>query len=187
MACRDSRMDVFMALSNDPGAGAWSRTPLAAAPPFDRMDEPTLYEMPDGSVHMIVRDNSRSKRLIRAVSRDRGKTWSPPVLTNYPDATSKNFTGRLSGGQYFLINNPNTARRDPLAISFSADGWTFSNPLSIRSQAPPLRHKGRAKGSGSFQYPHALEHDGSLWVVYSTNKEDIEITQIDLKTVPPLR
>ena len=28
------------------------------------------------------------------------------------------------------------------------------------------------------QYPHALEHGGSLWVIYSTNKEDIQITEV---------
>jgi len=178
LVCRDSRMNVSMALRAS--AGAWQHTPLAAAPPFDKMDEPTLYETQNGEVHMLVRDNSRSGVLLRAVSRDHGVTFTAPVRTNYPDATSKNFPGRLSNGRYFLISNTNPRGRDPLAISFSRDGWTFGHPLAVRREPPPRRYAGRAKGSGSVQYPHALEHNGSLWVIYSTNKEDIEIAELPL-------
>jgi hypothetical protein len=185
MSCRDAEMNVSMALApdiddidaieniNDP---AWHFTPLASDPPFHKMDEPTWYRA--GSlVHMIVRDGNHSGRLIRVLSNDDGASWGAPALTNYPDATSKNFTGKLDGGPYFLINNPNPNGRDPLAISFSADGWAFGETLAIRKNAPPRRFEGRAKPSGSFQYPHAIEHGGSLWVIYSTNKEDIEISE----------
>jgi predicted neuraminidase len=179
LVCRDQNMDVFMALRRGPRE-AWTRTPLAAAPPNDRMDEPTFYATQGGEVHMLIRDNNKSGYLLRALSRDAGKTWTAPVRTNYPDATSKNFPGRLSNGWFFLINNPNPRKRDPLAISFSRDGWQFEKPLAIRKGAPERRFAGRAKGSGSLQYPHAIEHGGSLWVIYSTNKEDIEVTEIPL-------
>jgi hypothetical protein len=135
MICRDRNMDVSVALLDDPARLTWKRTPLAADPPFHRMDEPTWYQDPNGTVHMIVRDNTRSRKLIRALSRDGGVTWTRPVLTNYPDATSKNFTGRLSNGLYFLINNPNPNGRDPLTIAFSRDGWTFDNPRNIRARS----------------------------------------------------
>jgi hypothetical protein len=181
MVCRDSRMEVKMALSDSPGV--WKITPIHNAPPYDRMDEPTFYATANGEVHMIIRDNNRSGFLLRALSRDNGKTWTAPVRTNYPDATSKNFPGRLTNGWYYLINNPNPKKRDPLAISFSRDGWEFEKPLAVRRGAPDRRFAGRAKGSGSLQYPHAIEHNGSLWIIYSTNKEDIEITEIPLSTL----
>ncbi len=177
MICRDRNMDVSVALLEDEKKLEWKRTPLQNAPPFDRMDEPTWYEDPNGVIHMIVRDNNRSRKLIRVVSRDGGETWTKPVHTNYPDATSKNFTGRLSNGWYYLINNPNPEKRDPISISFSKDGWTFTAPRNVRVDAAPRRIEGRAKPSGSFQYPHAIEHGGSLWVIYSTNKEDIEVSE----------
>ncbi len=167
-----------MALADSPGG--WKHTPIASEPPFDKMDEPTYYQARGGEVHMIVRDNSKSGFLLRTISHDHGRTWSRPVRTNYPDATSKNFPGRLSNGWYFLINNPNPKGRDPLAISFSRDGWTFERPMAIRKNGPPRRFAGRAKASGSLQYPHAIEHKGSLWVIYSTNKEDIEISELPL-------
>lgn len=172
MACRDSFMRVSMALADSAAPGGWRRTPLAAAPPFDRMDEPSFYEGPDGTVHLIVRDNRKSGRLIHSVSRDGGRNWSAPVLSNYPDATSKNFTGRLADGRCFLINNPDRARRDPLAISFSRDGWIFANPLALRKGTPGIRT--------TIQYPHAIEHGGSLWVIYSVNKSEIAVTRVQL-------
>lgn len=182
MPCRDSRMDVFLASAKQPGEAAWKFTPIASEPPFHKMDEPTLYKAADGSIHMIIRDGAKSGYLIRSISRDEGGTWSEPVRTDYPDATSKNFTGRLSSGWYYLINNPNPTSRDPLAISFSRDGWTYAKSALLRKGAPPRRFVGRAKPSGSFQYPQALEHDGSLWVIYSTNKEDIEISEYPIRS-----
>ncbi len=181
LVCRDRRMDVSMALAD--GAGGWKRTAIASAPPFDRMDEPTYYATEGGEVHMIIRDNTRSGFLLRALSSDDGRSWSPPVRTNYPDATSKNFPHRLSNGWYFLINNPDPARRDPLAISFSRDGWEFAQPRLVRGSPPARRFEGRAKGSGTVQYPHAVEHGGSLWVIYSVNKEDIEVAELPIRAL----
>ncbi len=178
MVCRDANMDVEMAL--EAGGGKWTRTAIASEPPFNKMDEPTFYATEGGEVHMIVRDNTRSGFLLRTVSGDNGKTWARPVRTNYPDATSKNYPGRLSNGWYYLINNPNPKGRDPLTISFSRDGWEFGKTMVIRRGAPERRFAGRAKGSGTLQYPHAVERGGSLWVIYSTNKEDIEMAEIPL-------
>lgn len=181
MVCRDRFMAVKTALQDS--AGSWRYTPLASPPPFDRMDEPAWYAAPDGAAHMLIRDGKRSRKLLRSISTDGGATWSTPVLTDYPDATSKTFAGRLSNGVYYLVNNPNPAGRDPLAISFSKDGQLFSEPRSVRRNAPrPRFHTSRS--GGSFQYPHAVEAGGSLWIIYSTNKEDIEITEVMLRDLP---
>lgn len=180
MTCRDSMRRMYTALSPSLENGSWKVAPLPLADPGDNMSEPSEYVDPDGGVHLIFRDQGRSGFLRRSISRDGGVTWTPPVRTNYPDATSKNFSGRLSNGWYYLINNPDQKRRDPLAITFSRDGWTFSRPLSLRAGAPEQRFPGRSKNKGSFQYPHAVEHAGSLWVIYSTNKEDIEISEFPI-------
>jgi hypothetical protein len=185
MPCRDSGMNLKVAYSDAPGSKAWKSIPIVSEPPFHRMDEPTLYVAPDGTYQMIIRDGSRAGFLIRSVSRDKGATWSAPVRTNYPDATSKNYVLRLSNGEYALINNPDQKRRDPLAISFSRDGWVFGGPMALRKNAPSRRAGGRPGAAGSFQYPHAIEHNGSLWVAYSTNKEDIEVSEYRLADLVP--
>jgi len=166
MVCRDGNMNVSMAL--DSGSG-WRHTPIASAPPFDKMDEPTFYATRAGEVHMIVRDNTRSGFLLRALSKDHGRTWTAPVRTDYPDATSKNFPGRLSNGWFYLISNPNPKGRNPLGISFSRDGWTFGGGIAVAAPA-----------GATVQYPHAIEHGGSLWIVYATNKRSIDITELPL-------
>jgi hypothetical protein len=180
MPCRDRNMAVDYRTAKDPAKG-WTVARISNDPPFHRMDEPTVYQTKDGAVHLIVRDGARSGRLIRIVSRDKGRTWEAPVFTNYPDATSKNFAARLSTGGYYLINNPSPTRRDPLAISFSRDGWTYDHPLALRRNAPAPRFAARPNAAGSLQYPHAIEHGGALWVIYSVNKEDIEVAEVNLR------
>ena len=135
-------------------------------------------------MHLIIRDQGYTRRLYHAVSFDAGSTWTIPVKTIYPDALSKNMAGRLSNGWYYLISNPKATGanvRDPLAITFSRDGWTFSEPRALRKNAPALRHKGGAKGAHSFQYSHAIEHGGKLWVIYATNKEDLEVSAFPIE------
>jgi hypothetical protein len=185
MTCRDSFRKMYYARSPTMANGTWTVKPIPLVAPGDNLSEPSGYLGPDGVAHLLFRDQGRSGRLRHSVSHDQGVTWSPAVLTNYPDATSKNFTGRLFNGWYYLINNPDPKSRDPLAIAFSRDGWSFTAPLALRTKPQPQRYKGQAKGAGSIQYPHAIEHNGSLWVIYSTNKEDIEITEFPLAKLAP--
>lgn len=182
MTCRDSYSQMHTAVSDNLSGDHWSVSPLPASVPPSNMSEPSWYIDPQGTGHILFRDAGRSKFLYHSTSTDQGRTWSAPVRTNYPDATSKNFATKLSNGWYFLINNPNQKKRDPLGISFSRDGWSFSHPMALRKDAPALRFKGKHKGTGSFQYPHAIEHDGSLWVIYSVNKEDIEVSEFTLSS-----
>lgn len=176
MTCRDGFSKVHTALADSRAGTRWSLTPLPVVPPGDRMSEPSEYVDSEGVAHMIFRDQGSSKYLFRSLSRDGGKTWTAPVRTNYPDATSKNLAGRLSNGWYYLISNPSQKRRDPLVISFSRDGWVFERPKALRMGVAKQRLPGRGKNPG-FQYPHAVEKDGSLWVIYNVNQEDIEISE----------
>jgi hypothetical protein len=188
MTLRRNGRKMHTALSEDLFGDAWDVSILPGVPPEHPMSEPSWYVDPDGVVHLIFRDAGWGGLLFRSLSHDDGKTWTPPVKTDYPDATSKNFSQRLSNGLYYLINNPSqcprprvTAEsRDPLGIAFSPTGWSFSHPRLLRAGAPARRFEGHSKDIG-FSYPHALEHGDSLWVIYSTNKEDIEISQFELK------
>jgi hypothetical protein len=91
MSCRDNNMRMHTALLESDGR--WRVTPMPGEPPHDRMNEPSSYADPQGIVHMIFRDSRRSHYLYQSLSKDGGKTWSAPVRTNYPDASSKNVTG----------------------------------------------------------------------------------------------
>ncbi len=182
---RDERAHFFTARSL-PGQAQWEVKKHPHFPPDYRMSETSAYADPEGVLHLIIRDQGKTKRIYHSLSYDQGDSWTLPVKTNYPDAVSKNFSGRLSNGWYYLINNPKTSGlRDPLTISFSRDGWTFSAPKILRRDSPIRRYPGGAKPERSFQYADAMEHDGRLWVLYATNKEDIEISAFPLADLIP--
>jgi hypothetical protein len=148
-----------------------------------RMSE-TSHDMgKDGEIHLIIRDQAKTRRLYHSVSFDQGGAWTIPVQTNYPDAVSKNLSGRLSNGWFYLVNTP--VARSELVMSFSRDGWTFGDAVLLRDKPPALRYKGRAKNLFSFNYSHAVEHDGRFWIVYAVNKEDIELSVFDIKKICP--
>ena len=67
-----------------------------------------------------------------------------------------------------------------LAISLSRDGLEFDRMAVIRFVAPPTRYEGKAKGGGGYQYPHSVVVGESLWVIYSVNKEDMEVARVPL-------
>jgi hypothetical protein len=141
-----------------------------------------------GSVHAQTRpeiEASRPRRHYASFSFDDGGTWTAPIRTNFPDTGARANAGRLPDGQYYVINNPlpmssRQGGRAILAISLSRDGLLFDRMAVIRFAAPPQRYEGAAKGANGYMYPHSLVVGKNLWVIYSINKEDIEIARIPL-------
>jgi hypothetical protein len=107
--------------------------------------------------------------------------FTPKSVTvrNFPNATSKLFSLRTSGGSRLLISNANPALgRRQLHLSLSEDGLVFTRLalLAIPSSRP-----------ATLQYPHAIEHDGHLLVACSRNKAMIEVLKIPLREIEALR
>ena len=192
MICRgpDYRRDVFMLVGGVESPATWQRGPIVTeAPPSGfRPEEPDWWALEDGRLLGLFRDNSRSGRFYRAVSTDNGLTWSAPEKTNFPDATSKFFCLRTSRGYYVLISNTDPKQRNPLCLSISDDGVTFTRmarlpiPVTREGGAFDAKHE-----SGSVQYPHAIENDGAILVTYSRHKTAIEVIKIPLESVDRLR
>jgi hypothetical protein len=126
------------------------------------------------------------KNAYSAISADNGETWSEvtrsrSLVTN----NAKVWGQRTPDGKYALVYNPVTygSHRWPLAISTSQDGEVFDTLHLINGEVPPRRFIGRAKDFG-MQYVRGIVEgngnpgDGALWVVYSSNKEDIWISRI---------
>lgn len=137
-------------------------------------------------------EETKSRRLYAAFSFDKGKTWTVPTRTSFPDATSRTNAGKLPDGQVYAINNiiplnsVGSGGRSMLAISLSGDGLNFDRVAVIRYAPPPRRYEGRAKAIG-FQYPHSVVVGDNLWVMYSVNKEDIQLTRIPLEELYKLK
>lgn len=144
--------------------------------------EPSQYVRPDGSIVMLFRDQSGSFRKLASVSTDRGETWTKPTLTGHLDGRTKQCAGNLPDGTAFMVSCPSGSKdRWPLVLQLSKDGVTFDQSIELRSKAEltPRRYEGRYKTFG-YSYPKAFVHNGCLYINYSVNKEDIEVTIVQL-------
>jgi hypothetical protein len=129
-------------------------------------------------------EETKSRRNYATFSFDNGNTWTTPTRTNFPDACARANMGRLPDGQIYVINNvlplaTKQGGRALLAISLSRDGLTFDRVGVIRFLPPDKRYEGRAKAVG-YQYPNSVVVGDNLWLMYSVNKEDIQVTRIPL-------
>ena len=130
-----------------------------------RLPQSLWWVLPDDNLMALFRDNRRSGYLYRSFSIDEGRTWSRPVQTNFPDATSKLHGLRLSDGRYVLVSNANPRRRDPLVLSISDDGMVFTR-------------MGTLVGGRHVDYPHVIEHEGHLLVAFAGGKQTVEVLKI---------
>jgi len=155
-----------------------------------RLDNGTWVRLyrDQGTIHGKSRaeiEDSRPRRHYASFSLDDGRTWTAPTRTNFPDSGARANAGRLPDGQYYVINNPLPipARQGGRG---ARDGLVFDRMAVLRFLTPPQRHDGVAKGSNGFQYPHSVIVGAHLWVIYSINKEDMEIARVPLAELQAL-
>lgn len=181
MTRRDARFNVFMLAGGVKGLDDWQSFPVVKrleVPKF-APDEPFWWQLPDGRLHGLFRDNGGSGRLYQSFSSDSGRTWTRPQITNFPNASSKCYPLRLSSGQWAMISNanPKWGRRE-MYLSLSEDGLTFTK--MARLEIP-------FKQATTFQYPHAIEHDGHLLIIFSQKKLQSEVLKVRLNDIDALR
>ena len=174
MTRRDHRQQVSVMIGGKSAFNDWQIRPLAHYDSEGRPEEPYWYVLPDDkNLVGLIRDNGRSGRLLRTFSSDNGRTWSPIVKTNFPDATSKFFVLRTSRGYYALVSNANPRRRDPLTLAISSDGLTFTHLFYL-------------VGGRHIDYPHVIEHGGKLLIAFSGAKQTMEVLSVSLDDVDAL-
>jgi hypothetical protein len=169
------------------------------------MAEPVpSYQLENGAWVRLYRDSgargaktlkeeeaTKSRRIYASFSTDGAKNWTSPTRTSFPDACARANAGKLPDGQFYIINNAlplatKQGGRSLLAISLSRDGLNFDRMAVIRFIPPPPRFEGRSKAIG-YAYPHSVIVGEHLWVIYSVNKEDIEMARIPLSELSKLR
>jgi hypothetical protein len=181
MTRRDARFNVYMLAGGVKALDDWQSFPVVKrleVPKFSP-DEPFWWQLPDGRLHGLFRDNGGSSRLYQSFSRDDGRTWSRPQITNFPNASSKCYPLQLSSGVWAVISNanPKWGRRE-MYLSLSEDGLTFTK--MARLVIPFTK-------ATTFQYPHAIEHDGHLLIVFSQKKQQSEVLKVPLAAIESLR
>lgn len=152
------------------GLDQWESYPVFGTASELKAEEPDWWILPDESLAAVFRDNRKSGFLYRSFSTDDGRTWSPPIKTNFPDATSKISGLRLKDGRYVLVSNPCPTKRDPMTLSVSDDGLVFTKMLYL-------------VGGRHIDYPHVMEHEGHLYVAFAGGKQSVEVLKVKLSDV----
>jgi predicted neuraminidase len=129
-------------------------------------NEPTIAQLPDGELLMVVR--SRKGFLWQSRSQDRGITWSEPVKTDMIAAASSHNLYTTKSDHLLLTHNACAPpRRTPLTIRASDDGGkSWGEPLTLVKIQHPTPDE--EVFSRSVCYPSVTElSDGSLLVVWT--------------------
>lgn len=142
------------------------------------------YMTDDRILRMLVRTDTGY--LFYSESLDNGLSWSELYKTNFVVESSMCNAGRLPDGRYYIIANSEVKGswdRIPLYIYVSEDGYNFNKRYIIRDETDyKLQQSGIAKG-GSYAYPTTLVKDGYMYIIYSKQKEIIEISKFDLAQI----
>lgn len=96
--------------------------------------------------------------LVRAESRDGGKTWSMGKETEFPNPNSAVDFICLANGHLLLVYNDSMDDRTPLTVAISTDGdKTYPHRRNI------------VEGPGPYAYPVAIQtKDGKIHVIHTT-------------------
>ena len=180
-----------------PVNGIWVKSPIADLPnefidaprwfeitqskmkaPF-KFCEASLWQMNDHTLRAMLRTDQN--RLAMTSSHDNGDTWTSPVLTDFTDCGSRFEFGRLPDGRFFGITCPKPKSvRTPLVLATSNEGINFDQHFVLGDEpATEARIAGRWK-YGRYGYPSFHIMRGKMYVIYSNNKEDIEILRFPL-------
>ncbi len=193
---RDSRFNVTVLIGGQKSIDDWQAFSVVGIGEVKgfRPDEPIFWPLTGGKLFALFRDNGGSQRLFHSVSCDQGRSWDQPVLTNFPNSSSKLFSMKTSRGYRVIVlnANPKVGRRE-IHLAVSSDGESFTrlarlgvpSPLSIPSSVSRITKKFES-GIASLQYPHVIEHDGHLFIAMSRGKVQTEIFRVDLDDVDTL-
>jgi predicted neuraminidase len=128
--------------------------------------QPTLIERSDGTFLTFLR---KRPHIMQTESRDRGRSWSPPVAIELKNPDAGICMTRLRGGNIILVYNDSDKARTPLSITRSLDeGKTWESPLALESNP------------GEYSYPCVIQtRDGKLHITYTFRRYSIKHVEMD--------
>jgi predicted neuraminidase len=149
-----------------PRTGAWTRTP----PIHSRLGniQPAVVQLtPEQLICYCRRGGDYEGRpdgfMVRAESRDGGRTWTPGVDAPFPNPNAAVEFLKLESGNLLLIFNDSYTNRTPLTAALSIDGGkTFPYRRNIK------------EGPGDFAYPYAIQaRDGKIHLVFTSEERTV--------------
>ena len=179
MAGEIDAKSLFSAVAiSDRVDGDWHLVQLPTGDLCKPHPETTVYADAD-CITALVRDDHGPAQVFE--SRDFGRSWSGPFAQNLPIAASKMYAGKLSTGQRYLLCNINSdGNRELLTISVSHAGEpTLCRMWAIRNGFD-LPHIGVGP---QWSYPSAYEHEGTLYITYTSEKRHCMMTAIPVESL----
>jgi hypothetical protein len=144
-----------------------------------------------GAGHVLnLSRHGPTRRLHRALSRDGGEHWTPAEPTDLAFADSKPAAGVLADGRPWLLGTTGAEpvlRRDPLTLALGEPGREgFTRLYVVRPAVLPGGSEVESHPDAALSYPHAVEHDGQLYVAYSNSagRRGANLNSIELAVVP---
>ena len=180
MAAKSATTPEIPAVALSPGkdvTSPWDVIPMmhSIARPYTDFPESTVW-LDGPNVTAITRGS------LAFTSTDFGRTWRGPYRHNLPAEDSKPFAVRLSTGQRcFLWNYPKGygTSRHLLTVAVSRPGgkeleamWKIRDGNDDAVQAAP-----------EWSYPCAVEHEGKLYVIYTSGKKHSVMTIIPVSAL----
>lgn len=146
--------------SSDDGA-TWN---LVGAVPGEPNQHPSLIEAADGRIVALLRPSGRHPNVLRSVSADGGRTWSPAEVTELGCPHAALDAVKLVDGRVVLAFNRDPSQRNPLSLAISDDdGETWYTTRDLMT------------GEGRFHYPAIIQsRDGLLHVSFTNNRRTID-------------
>lgn len=148
-------------------------------------------------VALIRPDRADKMTASVAISYCNGEEFGPTEPSDLPVVDSKLFSGTLSSGQHYVIFNatdrdglPGELPRHRLLIGVMGVGGLgpFQSLHSVIEDTPPsiatvLKSLGEEGPMHAWAYPEAVEHDGTLYVVFSMNKRHCWLARIPIASL----
>lgn len=146
--------------------------------------EPSIVELGDGTLRMLIRADGLGGVLYETESRDGGVTW--PAMASksrIPNPGSKATLYSLGGDIVALVHNPNPKHRSPLSLWVSFDGmnsWPYRRTLVSQSVDGP---------KGNLNYPEGFVSADRQWlhIAFDNNRHQAVYVAAKLPPLPPAR
>jgi len=179
MADAVDNKSLFSAVAiSDSIEGDWEVIQLPTGELCKPHPETTVYADGDHIV-ALVRDDHGPAQVFE--SDDFGRTWSGPFTQNLPIAASKLYAGVLSTGQRYLLCNINSEGfRELMTISVSRPGEPILCRMWAIRNGFDLPHIGVGP---EWSYPSACEHEGTLYITYTSEKRHCVMTTIPIESL----
>jgi predicted neuraminidase len=150
----------------DPKAKTWEKTGPIRSPRGNI--QPAVAELEPGRlVAYCRRGGDYSPKtvgyLVRAESRDGGRTWTEGVDSKFPNPNAAVDLLKLKSGRLLLVYNDCFHGRTPLTVALTSDG----------DKTYPVK-RNLAEGPGDFGYPLAFQaRDGMIHVVFTSERRTV--------------